>query len=60
MFALLLFPPVPKFLTIFVDIKCADGQTRKISLYADIVKVFLAYVLEPITLSMQQPPVLSM
>jgi hypothetical protein len=38
----------------------ADGQTLKILHYADVVKGILVYVLEPITLSTQQPPILGM
>ena len=43
----------PKF-----KITYADGQTLKISHYVDVVKGILVYVLKPITLSTQQPPIL--
>jgi len=52
------FSQYQNFGTIFVDIKYADVQTRKISHYADVVKVFLVYVLEPVTLLTQQSPIL--
>jgi len=56
----IVFPQCQNCGTIFMDIKYADVQTRKISHYANVVKVFMVLALEPVTLSTQQPAILGM
>jgi hypothetical protein len=38
-----------------MDFKRADGQTPKISHYAEVAKVFLVLIVESVTVSTQQP-----